>query len=313
MPTLEMTDIVKTFTRRGEPVHAVAGASMTVQPRETVALVGESGSGKSTLGRLALMLLRPNSGQVRFEGRELTGLSHRDMRPLRAKLQVVFQEPYQSLDPQIDVRSSVAEPLECTGRGTDRASIRRAVDEALEMVGLGAAKGSRFPAQLSGGEQQRVAIARAIVTRPSLIVLDEPTSSLDLTVRAGVISLLQSLQAELGMSYLFISHDLDTVHFLADRVYVMYRGQIVESGSAAQVLTDPQHPYTALLGAARLDVDPAVGRSPLPRTLSGRATTPGSCPFVNRCERATDACGSMPPLAPTHAGRAVACHHPVAA
>jgi oligopeptide/dipeptide ABC transporter ATP-binding protein len=305
-----MSDITKTFYRRGQPVHAVAGATITVQPRETVALVGESGSGKSTLGRLALMLLRPDSGQVLFEGEDLLRMPPRELRARRARLQVVFQEPFQSLDPQHEVRDTVAEPLVCTQR-LDKGALQSQVDEALEMVGLGAAKGSRYPSQLSGGEQQRVGIARAIVTRPALIVLDEPTSSLDLTVRAGIVSLLQKLQAELGMSYLFISHDLDTVHFLADRVYVMYRGQIVETGAAADVLTSPEHPYTALLGAARLDVDPEVPRTPLPKPHTGLSPAAHSCPFLGRCERSTDKCISKPPLAEVSPGRSVACWYPV--
>ncbi len=312
MPTLEITGVTKTFHRRGEPVHAVAGASLTVEPRETVGLVGESGSGKSTLGRIALLLTRPDAGSVVFEGTDLAAARPKQLRPLRARLQVVFQEPYQSLDPQLEVWESVAEPLVCTQQGLSRTTVRERVDEALELVGLGAGKGTRYPGQLSGGEQQRVGIARAIVTRPSLIVLDEPTSSLDLTVRAGIVALLQDLQAELGMSYLFISHDLDTVQFVADRVAVMYRGRIVETGPASQVLTAPQHPYTALLGSARLDVDPAVRRTRLPlRPVPTQAPPPGACAFRHRCDRATDECATGPALIDTGSGRSAACWHPI--
>lgn len=312
VPTLEIAEVSKTFHRRGEPVHAVVGASLTVQPRETVGLVGESGSGKSTLGRIALMLARPDTGSVLFEGTDLAAVHPRELRALRARLQVVFQEPFQSLDPQIEVWQTVAEPLVCTQRGLAAATVRERVDEALELVGLGAAKGTRYPGQLSGGEQQRVGIARAIVTRPSLIVLDEPTSSLDLTVRAGIVRLLQKLQADLGMSYLFISHDLDTVQFVADRVVVMYRGRIVETGPASQVLTTPQHPYTALLGAARLDVDPAVRRTRLPlRPVPTEVPPPSACPFQHRCDRSTEQCLTSPALTETGSGRSAACWHPI--
>jgi ABC-type oligopeptide transport system ATPase subunit len=260
-PLLRMDNVSKTFRRGGRVVRAVSNVTLEVMPGETVGLIGESGSGKSTLGRIALMLIRPDEGVVTFDGRNLGGLSTKAMREMRSRIQVVFQEPYESLNPHMTLQQSVAEPLRLLE--LSKAESRQRIAEALDLVGLSAAMAGRYPDQLSGGQQQRVGIARAIVSRPALIVLDEPTSSLDLSVRAGIIRLLQDLQQSLGMAYLFISHDLATVEYVVDRAAVMHNGEIVESGEADQVINHPQDPYTVSLVAARLSTDPRIRPAPI--------------------------------------------------
>jgi peptide/nickel transport system ATP-binding protein len=310
-PVLELDGVAKTFGRGRGAVAAVRDVSLRIERGETVALVGESGSGKSTLGRLAEMLERPDDGRVRLEGTDLTGFSSRRLRGLRSRMQIVFQEPYQSLDPQLTVARAVGEPLGNAEPGLGRTEIARRVAEAFELAGLDPDKGQRYPHQLSGGEQQRVGIARAVVIRPSFVVLDEPTSSLDLTVRAAIVSQLQLLQQQLGMSYLFISHDLATARQIADRVAVMYRGQIVESGPAWQVLAEPLHPYTQTLSDACLDPDPRIGAKPTRRRPALGPEIPGACPFLPRCVHSTPECERNPVLAAAPGDRLVACRNPL--
>jgi peptide/nickel transport system ATP-binding protein len=311
-PVLALDGVHKTYRRGHTSVAAVCDVSLRIERGETVALVGESGSGKSTLGRLAVMLERPDSGRVGLEGTDLTGMSHRRLRSLRSRMQIVFQEPFQSLDPQLKAAQSVAEPLGNLDPRLGRAEVARRVAEAFELAGLDPGKAQRYPHQLSGGEQQRVGIARAIATRPSLVVLDEPTSSLDLTVRAAIVEQLQTLQRELGMSYLFISHDLATARQIADRVAVMYRGRIVESGPAWQVLAEPRHPYTQALSEACLDPDPRVTAEPTRDRKVLADDVPGGCPYLPRCERATEECRRNPALQSRgEDDRVVACLHPL--
>jgi ABC-type oligopeptide transport system ATPase subunit len=267
-PLLLLNQVSKSFKRGGKSFRAVNFVDLEVMPGETVGLIGESGSGKSTLGRMALMLIRPDEGTVSFEGLDLAKLRNRRLRGIRSRMQVVFQEPYESLNPQMSLEQSIEEPLRLLDlSATER---RKRIHEALDMVGLSSSMAGRFPDQLSGGQQQRVGIARAIVTRPKLIVLDEPTSSLDLSVRAGVIRLLQQLQKDLGMAYLFISHDLATVEYIADRAVVMKSGEVVEAGPVDQVIRNPQHPYTASLIAARLSTDPREKPVPWKDLLAGQ-------------------------------------------
>jgi oligopeptide/dipeptide ABC transporter ATP-binding protein len=312
-PTVILEDLAKTYRGGGQAVDAVRGVDLTVGRAETVALIGESGSGKSTLGRLALMLERSDRGRVVLEGEELTGLGPKALRRLRPRMQIVFQEPYQSLNPQLRVRQSIAEPLANLRPRPGREEIRRRVNEALELAGLDVSKGERYPQQLSGGEQQRVGIARAIVTRPAFVVLDEPTSSLDLTVRLEILRQLQRLQSELHMSYLFISHDLATARVIAQRVYVMYRGRIVEHGTAAGLFAAPRHPYTGILNEACLDPDPRRRSRPVPRREPSlvAAGEPDPCSFMGRCDRATEECRVSPRIADLDQGDGVACWHPV--
>nr|WP_218904221.1 dipeptide/oligopeptide/nickel ABC transporter ATP-binding protein [Allostreptomyces psammosilenae] len=231
-------------TRHDPPVRAVDGVSFDVRPGETLALIGESGCGKSSTATAVLQLRRPDSGSVRFAGRELTTLTDEELRPLRPAFQPVFQDPYGSLNPRRRVRDTIAEPLRVHGRW-DPATGPARVAELLEMVGLDASHGARRPGELSGGQQQRVGIARALACEPRLLVLDEPVSALDPSVRAGVLNVLTALQDELGLAYLFISHDLALVRHVAHRVAVMRAGRIVGTGPARTLPATPEHPRTA--------------------------------------------------------------------
>jgi oligopeptide/dipeptide ABC transporter ATP-binding protein len=312
MSLVRLERVEKHFARRsGEGfIHAVNGVSFTIAPRETVALIGESGSGKSTVGRLILRLLVPSFGHIFFEGQDLAQMDHRSMRNLRSRLQVVFQEPFESLNPRLRTGAIVEEPLVIHRRDLSSGERRRIVAETLEMVGLGAGFADRFPGQLSGGQQQRVGIARAIVTNPSLIVLDEPTSSLDLSVRAQILDLLARLQRELDVAYLFISHDIHTVEYVSDRILVMYLGQVVESGPAEDLFREPKHPYTQALLSASLPVDPELrkerirlqGEPPSPTQL------PRGCFLYGRCPIGTEECTTAPvPLRPVGPDHEAAC------
>jgi ABC-type microcin C transport system duplicated ATPase subunit YejF len=252
-PLLELTGLVKVYKRSGAEFTAVDHVDLVVHAGETVGLIGESGSGKSTIGRMALMLIAPDGGSVKFLGEELTTAAPERIRRLRTELQVVFQEPYESLNPYMTVREAIAEPLVIARPRVPRAEIDQRVIAAARRVGLGDLV-DRYPAQLSGGQQQRVGVARAIVVRPKLIVLDEPTSSLDLSVRAEILDLLAELQDELGVAYLFISHDLGTIEGTADRIVVLRGGKIVEEGTVDDIFDAPREDYTRDLLAARLEV-----------------------------------------------------------
>ena len=293
---LELSDVRHVFRRGGKEVFAVNGVSLAVEQGETVAVIGESGSGKSTLGRIALGLITPTGGEARFDGTALSALSKADMRAARARLQVVFQEPYESLNPRIKVGDIVAEPLIIHQPGLSRAQRRERVVAMLERVGLTAEHADRLPRHLSGGQQQRIGIARAIITGPRLVVLDEPTSSLDVSVRARVLDLLRDLQREEGMSYLFISHDLATVGTISDRVAVMYLGQIVEQGPTAEVLGNPRHPYTKALLSATLSA--VVGERqehvPLRGEIPNPTREPQVCVLSGRCPIEVPECSSGP-------------------
>ena len=259
MALVEVIDACKVFpsrSRDGEPVHALRGVSLEIEPGETLAVIGESGSGKSTLGRAVLRLLDLDAGSVSIDGVDLASLNAADLRAKRADMQIVFQEPYESLNPRMVIGTIVAEPLRIHQRRLGDQEIGRRVTEVLEQVGLPANVGKRLPGELSGGQQQRVGVARAIVSRPKLLVLDEPTSSLDLSIRAQILNLLDDLQRQLGMAYLFISHDMQTVEKISDRTAVMYLGEIVETAGTAQIFSAPKHDYTRTLLSARLSADP---------------------------------------------------------
>ena len=257
MALLELKDVTKVFQRRGGPkVNAVDGVSFTLDPGETLAIIGESGSGKSTTGRLAIGLLPKSGGEVVLNGKELGTLTPAELRALRPHMQIVFQEPFQSLNPRMRILDIIQEPLNIHHRELSGKERRQRALDTLALVGLAAETAVVYPRVLSGGQQQRVGIARALVTRPQLIVLDEPTSSLDLSIRAQILTLLRDLQKELNLAFLFISHDISTVEYMSDRVAVMYRGKFVEVGKADEVLNNPQHPYTKELLSARLSVVP---------------------------------------------------------
>ncbi len=254
---LELREVVKEFPRGATTFRAVDGVSLELRPGDSLGVIGESGSGKSTLARIALMLQRPDAGSVWFAGQNLLDRSAAELREVRSQLQVVFQEPYESLNPQFTVAQCVSEPLEVQRPRASRAERVARVEEALERVGL-AGFGARFPAQLSGGQQQRVGIARAIAVRPRVIVLDEPTSSLDLSVRTEILDLLRSLQKSLDIAYLFITHDLTTIERFSQRIVVMRHGRIVEEGSTDQIMMSPETKYVQGLLDARLSIVPPL-------------------------------------------------------
>jgi oligopeptide/dipeptide ABC transporter ATP-binding protein len=282
---------------RGQKVHAVNGLTFSINVGESLGIVGESGSGKSTTGRLVLKLLEANAGSIRFRGTDITGLEGRALRAIRADMQVVFQEPYESLNPRLSVGSLIEENLLLHGKGRSRQERRARVLELMDSVGLRPDMFDRRPSELSGGQRQRVGIARAIATEPALVVLDEPTSALDVSVRAQVLELLLELQRDRNLSYLFISHDLSTIQYSCERVAVMYLGRIVETGKTAEVFANPRHPYTrALLSAVlrpevgkRRDRIQLSGEMPSPRNL------PPGCPFASRCPVALPVCSTRLP------------------
>jgi peptide/nickel transport system ATP-binding protein/oligopeptide transport system ATP-binding protein len=310
---LEVVDLVKHFPARGKGlVHAVDGVNFTVTAGETLGIVGESGSGKSTVARLVLRLLRPTSGTLRLAGDDIGRASRRELRAMRRRMQIVFQDPYSSLDPRMTAQAIVAEPLRIAGRSRD---VGRRVPEVFELVGLGVEHVARFPHELSGGQRQRVGIARALVVDPELLVLDEPVSALDGSIQAQILNLLAELQSRLGLAYVFIAHDLSVVRHLADRIAVMHLGRIVETGTAAELFDSPMHPYTQALLSASPEPDPEVERTRQRIVLRGEVPSahdpPSGCRFRTRCWKATDQCAAEEPaLVDRGGGHPVACHFP---
>ncbi|MBQ1049036.1 ATP-binding cassette domain-containing protein [Micromonospora sp. C51] len=296
----ELDDLAVWFPTPAGVVRAVDGVSLRVRRGETLGLVGESGSGKSTTGLALLRLVDPTSGTVRVGGEDVTRWSRRRLRALRRRVAMVFQDPQASLDPRLTIGASIAEPL-IVHRLTDGgAARRRRVDELLDMVGLRGELADRHPHELSGGQRQRVGIARALAGEPDLIVLDEPIASLDLSVQAQIMNLLRRLQRDLGLTYLFIAHDLAAVEHMSDRMAVMYLGRIVESGTPAQIWRDPAHPYTAALLSAVPVADPQAERERRRIILSGDIPSPvdppGGCRFRTRCPQARPECAETDPV-----------------
>jgi len=313
-PLLQVRDLVQEFSTAGGTVQAVSGVSFDVWPGETLGIVGETGSGKSTLARSVLQAPKPKSGSVVFRGTDLTTLHGTRLLQARRHLQMVFQDPFGSLDPKWKVRDLVEEPLIAYRTGA-RAARRRRVEEVLELVGLDpAAHGARRPRELSGGQAQRVAIARAIALNPVLVVCDEAVSSLDVLIQAQVLNLFETLRAELGLSYLFIAHDLALVKQVSDRVAVMYLGKLCEAGPGEAVYREPLHPYTRALLDSVPSTDPTM-----PKTVTAIRGEPPSpihppsgCRFRTRCPRAQDLCiTNEPPMRELAGGHAVACHFPL--
>ncbi|MGH3682817.1 MAG: ABC transporter ATP-binding protein [Natronosporangium sp.] len=302
-----------TFRVNGLPLVAVDGLSLDVHRGETVALVGESGSGKSTVALTVMGAHRPDAGRITFDGTEIGRLPERALVPVRRRMQMVFQDPYASLDPRMTVGRIVAEPLRVHRIGR-RGAVAGRVAELLDAVGLARELAGRLPAQLSGGQRQRVAIARALALEPELLIADEPVSALDVSIQAQIVNLLRELQRERTMGYLLISHDLALVHHLADRVVVMYLGAVVESGGAEELVSSPLHPYTAaLLSATPVADADAVRRERI--VLRGEPPSaihrPAGCAFHPRCPIADERCAvEPPPLTHRPDGRAVRCFYP---
>jgi len=292
-------------------VRAVDGVSFSIAPGETLAVVGESGCGKSTVGRTVVRLINPTSGRIVLEGEDITRTREKQLRPLRRKMQMVFQDPYSSLDPHMTVGEAIAEPLEIHGL-LDRSRRRARVLELLERVGLGAQYLDRYPHEFSGGQRQRVGIARALTLNPKLIIADEPVSALDVSIQAQVINLLLDLQQQLGLAYLFISHDLAVVRHISDRVAVMYLGRIVELAATEQLFAAPLHPYTDALLASAPRTSRKGSRKPLSGEVPDPANPPAGCAFHPRCRFAQARCrAEAPPLRDLAPGRFAGCHFPL--
>src|SRR6266566_3698618 len=319
-PLLEVRNVVKHFTVGGGMfggprgiVRAVDGVSFALHRGETLGLVGESGCGKTTTGRCILQLERATSGSVMFEGRDLTTLDETELRPVRRKIQVIFQDPYSSLNPRMTVGQIIGEPLSVYKlvKTSKEQTVR--VEELLTQVGLFPYMAERYPHELSGGQRQRVGIARALALNPTFIVCDEPVSALDVSIQGQIIKLLEDLQDRLGLSFLFIAHDLAVVRHISDRVAVMYLGRVVELADRDELYARPAHPYTqALLDAAPIP-DPRVERSRAPRALKGEIpsplTPPSGCVFHTRCPIAGEECRrEIPVFRPLSSGHFVACH-----
>ena len=309
---LEVRDLVKHFEVGRGLVRAVEGVSFTIEKGETLGLVGESGCGKTTTGRCILQLERPTSGSIRFAGRELTTLDQKELRSVRREMQVIFQDPYSSLNPRMTVGQIIGEPLAVHGIVSGAAARGVRVKDLLSRVGLSPQHARRYPHEMSGGQRQRVGIARALAMEPSLIVCDEPVSALDVSIQAQIINLLEDLQAEFGLTYLFIAHDLAVVRHISDRVAVMYLGKIVEMSDRKTLYDDPLHPYTRALLSAVPIPDPelemrrerVVLRGEVPSALN----PPSGCVFHPRCPIAVERCRSViPELREPKPGHQAAC------
>ncbi len=319
-PLLEVRNLVKhfpigggMFTKPVGVVRAIDGVSFTIKKGETLGLVGESGCGKTTTGRCILQLEQPTSGSVVFEGIDMVSLDAAELRAVRRRVQVIFQDPYSSLNPRMTIGQILAEPLKVHGIVRDKGERELRVRELLTQVGLLPQHAKRYPHQLSGGQRQRVGIARALAMEPSLIICDEPVSALDVSIQAQIINLLEELQARLGLTYLFIAHDLSVVRHISDRVAVMYLGKLVELADRKAIYDEPLHPYTRALLSAVPIPDPKIESKRERTVLRGEVPSPlnppSGCVFHPRCPIAVDRCSAeVPPLREIRPGHWAACH-----
>ncbi len=310
---LEVRNLVKHFPAGRGTVKAVDGVSLSIRQGETLGLVGESGCGKTTTGRCVLLLERPTSGEIVFEGIDLTSLSDDALRKTRRRMQVIFQDPYSSLNPRMTIGQILAEPLKVHGIVRDPAAREARVRELCEQVGLLPQHARRYPHQLSGGQRQRVGVARALAMEPSLIVCDEPVSALDVSIQAQIVNLLEDLQQRLGLTYLFIAHDLSVVRHISDRVVVMYLGKVAEESDRVSLYEDPVHPYTRALLSAVPIPDPRLEARRERTVLGGEVPSPlappSGCVFHTRCPMAVARCSAeIPALREIRPGHWGACH-----
>jgi oligopeptide/dipeptide ABC transporter ATP-binding protein len=298
-PLLEVRDLQKTYDVSRQPLHAINGISFQIFSGETLGLVGESGCGKSTIGRCLLRLEVPSSGEVHFEGRSLTDLNSQELFQFRKQAQIIFQDPYASLNPRMTAQEIIAEPLRIHHLANE-SQIPQLVGDLLDLVGLSKTSLTRFPHEFSGGQRQRIGIARALAVRPRFIVCDEPISALDVSVQAQIVNLLKNLQKEMGLTYLFIAHDLAMVKYISDRVAVMYLGHLVEIANAEELYSRAQHPYTQALLSAISIPDPVLERQRKHFPLKGELPSPlklaKGCPFASRCPYVQPLCLEEKPL-----------------
>jgi peptide/nickel transport system ATP-binding protein len=294
-PLLQLSNVSKSFVTNQGLLKAVDNVTISISEGETVGLVGESGSGKSTIGRMALGLISPNQGDILFSGASILGKSERELKPFRRQAQMVFQDPYSSLNPRLRVVDLIGEALDVHGLAQGRRKAR--VAELLELVGLNASHLDRYPHEFSGGQRQRIGIARALAVEPRLLIADEPVSALDVSVQAQIITLLQDLRRQLGLALLFISHDLEIVELLCERVTVLYLGRVMETGLTQQVMKTPRHPYSRALLSAVPKADPNLMRRT--RLVSGDIPSPldppSGCVFQTRCFHSEEQCGKIRP------------------
>ncbi|MGL5437681.1 MAG: ABC transporter ATP-binding protein [Lachnospiraceae bacterium] len=315
---LQARHLVKEFPvggtkKKPQVVHAVSDVDLTIYEGETLALVGESGCGKSTLGRVLIRLIEATSGEVLFEGNNIVGMNEQEFAKRRRQMQIIFQDPYASLNPRMSVRQIIAEPLTTYGM-KDKNKIEKAVKELMKKVGIPEEFYNRYPHQFSGGQRQRIGIARAIALNPKLIICDEPVSALDVSIQSQVLNLLKDLQEEYQLTYLFISHDLSVVKFIADRVCVMFLGAICEIGDTGQLYEKPFHPYTRLLLDAIPKADPRLrfqDKGFLAGELPSPVNPPSGCRFHTRCPHAREICSQVRPAAEMIGDRQVFCHFPL--